>query len=38
MENTGLGGNDNIKLHVKEIGWQVMDWLCLAWDRGKLTQ
>ena len=34
MENTSLGGNVNIKLHRKETGWHVMDWLCLAWDRG----
>lgn len=35
MENTGLGGNDNIKLHLKEMEWHFMDWLCLAWDRGN---
>ena len=35
MENRGLGGNDNTKLHLKEVGWHVMDWLCLALDRGK---
>ena len=38
MENTGLGVNVNNKLHLKEIGWHVMDWLHLAWDRGKCTQ
>jgi hypothetical protein len=35
VEDTGLGGSDNIKLHLKEIGWHDMDWLCLAWDRSK---
>jgi hypothetical protein len=24
---------DNIKMYLKEIGWEVMDWICLAQDR-----
>jgi hypothetical protein len=26
---------DNIKIHVREIGWDGMDWLDLARDRGQ---
>jgi hypothetical protein len=24
---------DNIKMYLKEIGWEGMDWICLAQDR-----
>jgi hypothetical protein len=26
---------DNIKLHLREIGWDGMDWIDLAQDRGQ---
>jgi hypothetical protein len=24
---------DNIKIDLKEIKWEVVDWICLGWDR-----
>jgi hypothetical protein len=30
-----LDVEDNIKIHLKEIGWDVMDWIDMAEDRGQ---
>jgi hypothetical protein len=35
LENLGVGWNDNIKTHLKEIGWQEVDGINLAEDRKK---
>jgi hypothetical protein len=26
---------DDIKMHLEGVGWGVMDWIELAWDRNK---
>jgi len=26
---------ESIKMHMKEIGWEVLDWIDLALDRGQ---
>jgi hypothetical protein len=28
-------GEDNIKMHLREIGWDCMDWINLAQDRDQ---
>jgi hypothetical protein len=29
-ERPRLRWKDNVKMHIKEIGWEDMDWICLA--------
>jgi hypothetical protein len=35
LEDQGVGGVDNIKMDIREIGWGGMDWNDVAQDRDQ---
>jgi hypothetical protein len=37
FEEVGWGWEDNIKMDLKEVEWEDIDWIILAQDRDKWT-
>jgi hypothetical protein len=35
LEDLGIDGEDNIKIHLTEIGWNGTDWIDATQDRDK---
>jgi hypothetical protein len=35
LEDQAVGGGDDIKMCLKEVGWGDMDWIYLAQDRDR---
>ena len=35
MDSLGVGGEDNIKMDLQEVGWGGLDWVDMAEDRDR---